>query len=378
MENITILVRVLWPGGPQRIAFNETRLLREAGFNTSLVFIRETRRKVKEFDEISHEVIFDKNISRRISQKIFSMITKHYNQGRGEDATVDLDLIARYELSRNNSDVVIYLDQFTSLFSILRKIRKPFKKIVYIHETAFREASYFKRVVERVALSKTDYIITHSYFNMKILNEKGYKNVELLYPGIELSSSILEFDKRSDTCIIVTVFEPWRKPELLLDIAKNLQSTKIIMAGQWADENYRKNIEKEVAKLGLSDKIIITGLIDQIILDNLYKTSKVAMRFGFDEHGPGMGALEAIGYGIPLVVNRGIGITELLDKYNYDLIFEDFQADKIAQVIDRLITNRDYWERYHKEIMTIAADNSWKKHGDHLCSLINKVRAETS
>lgn len=377
MAYITILVRVQWPGGPQRIAINESNLLRQKGFNVDLVFIRETEKKVKEFDGITQRVIYNKEVSRRPLQKIFSIITKHYNNGRGEDATVDLDLIAKYELLKSKSSIVIYFDQFTALFSILRKIRGPFKKIVFIHETAFRENSPLKKMIERIALFNSDYIITNSYFNQKILNKNGYRKVAVVYPGIKLSSDILNFNARSNICIIVTVFEPWRKPELFLDIAKYLRDTKIVMAGQWADQTYKIEIENKIKSMNLTDKVIITGLVDESVLENVYKISKIALRFGFDEHGPGMGALEAIGYGIPLIVNSGIGITELLEKYNYDLICEDISPEKIARVIDKLATDKIYWDKYHNIIMNIAKENSWDKHIDILSSIIDKVISET-
>ena len=94
-------------------AINESNLLRQKGFNVDLVFIRETEKKVKEFDGITQRVIYNKEVSRRPLQKIFSIITKHYNNGRGEDATVDLDLIAKYELLKSKSSIVIYFDQPT-------------------------------------------------------------------------------------------------------------------------------------------------------------------------------------------------------------------------------------------------------------------------
>jgi glycosyltransferase involved in cell wall biosynthesis len=378
MVDVTILVRVLWPGGPQRIAINDADLLRQEGLDVDLVFIRDTQRKVEKFDSFPHKVIFNSHSSKRPLQKIFYMITKHYNPGRGNDATIDLDLIAKYELSKNDSKVVIYFDQFTALFSILRKIRKPFKKIVFIHETAFREKSPLKKLIERIALFDSDYIITNSYFNKKILIDKGYKKIEVVYPGINKELEILGFDKRSNICIIVTVFEPWRRPELLLNIASHLKYTKIVMAGQWADDHYKMKIEEEVKTRHLSEKIFITGLLEENALQELYRTAKVALRFGFDEHGPGMGSLEAIGYGIPLVVNSGIGITELLKKYEYDLIVEDLSPCKIAEIIDRLSSDISYWETHHNTIMQIAKANSWDKHGEILSNVIKRVMSESA
>lgn len=336
MVDVTILVRVLWPGGPQRIAVKEAELLQRDGFTVNLVFIRETSRKVEGMVNVPHKVVFGIESNRRLLQKLLLMLTRHYNNGRGADATVDLDLIGIYEFTKSDTKVVLYFDQFTSLFSILRKLRGPFKKVVFVHETAFRESSPLKKIIERIALVSSDYILTNSYFNKEVLNSKGYKNVELVYPGIQLMPNLPSFDEKSNICIVVTVFEPWRKPEILIDIAEHLKNTKIVMAGQWADLEYKRKIENEIAKRNLVNRVQITGIVEESVLHELYQNSKVALRLGYDEHGPGMGSLEAIGFGLPLVVNTGIGITELLKNYGYDLIFEEIIPEEIAQTIDKL------------------------------------------
>jgi glycosyltransferase involved in cell wall biosynthesis len=373
MYDVTILVRVMWPGGPQRIAVCETESLREAGFNVNLTFIRSTNRDAEWLHKTQSNIIFDVSANKRTLQKLFYMLTKHFNNGRGKDATVDLDLIALYEIQKNYSKVVIYYDQFTALFSILRKVRKPFKKVVFIHETSFREKSFLKKTIERIALLDSDLIITNSEFNREVLLKHGYKNVELLYPGIEVKKEYKEFDERNNTCVVVTVFEKWRKPELLLDIASCLKQAKIIMAGQWADDDYRRSIEEEINQRNLQNRIRITGLITERELINIYECAKVSLRFGFDEHGPGMGSLESIGFGIPIIVNTGIGIVELLQKYNYDLIFSDTDIQGISETIDKLTVDRAFWNKYHDSITSIAHKNSWNIHNDKLCSLIRQL-----
>lgn len=377
MVDVTILVRVLWPGGPQRIAVKEAELLRRDGLSVDLVFIRETSRKVEDMFNVPHKVIFDAQSSKRFLHKLLFMLTKHYNEGRGEDATVDIDLIGIYEFTRNNTKVVLYFDQFTAIFSILRKLRGSYKKVVFVHETAFREKSPMKKIIERIALASSDCIITNSYFNKEALSKKGYKNVEVVYPGVQLVPKLPSWDEKLDICIVVTVFEPWRKPETLLDIAQHLKNTKIVMAGQWADLHYKEKIENEISELNLNDRIETTGLIEESALQELYRKSKVALRLGYDEHGPGMGSLEAIGYGLPLIVNTGIGITELLKEYNYDLIFEEIIPEKIAYIIDKLVSDKEYWEKYNDAVIKIARDNSWDRHAAILSGIMRKLIGET-
>ena len=186
MDKICILVRVLWPGGPQRIAFKEAKILREKGLDVDLVFLRETKRFPNDFAITRYSVINTQESTQRILEPFFRLITLHYNQGRGDDATIDIDYIAIFNLFKNKYDIVIYFDQFTALFSTLNKVLKGSKKIVYVHETAFREKhSYFNKLLEKMALFKSDYILTVSETNRNLLLKRGYNNVGVLFPGID-------------------------------------------------------------------------------------------------------------------------------------------------------------------------------------------------
>ena len=94
---ICIIVRVLWPGGVQRTAIAEAQGLEELGNNVDLIFIRSTKRLVYE-SKINYKIMYDNSINKRILGKIFKKITLHFNPERGDDATVDVDLIYKTAL----------------------------------------------------------------------------------------------------------------------------------------------------------------------------------------------------------------------------------------------------------------------------------------
>ena len=95
---ILIIVRILWPGGVQRIAFAEAKGLIDLGNDVDLVFIRDTGR-VGYDDKIKYNAIYKTDIQNRFIGKILKIITHHYSPERGSDATVDLDLIYKFEHS---------------------------------------------------------------------------------------------------------------------------------------------------------------------------------------------------------------------------------------------------------------------------------------
>ena len=101
---IAIIVRILWPGGVQRTAFAEAEGLTRLGNDVDLIFIRKTNRYTYN-SKILYKVIYDDKVNSRFLAKLLRKITTHYNPQRGSDATVDLDLIRKFEHSIKKQDI---------------------------------------------------------------------------------------------------------------------------------------------------------------------------------------------------------------------------------------------------------------------------------
>ena len=166
---IVIVVRVLWPGGVQRIAFNETKGLIEKGHDVELLFIRGTNRYMYNNYEIPYKVLYPPAINSRPIGRLLGLITNHYSPQRGKDATVDIDLIRKAEKEYlNNFDVVYYFDEFSALFGRYSKKKYGHKVIVLIHEVASNNSSIMSRYVQKKALKLADIILTNTKENLDI------------------------------------------------------------------------------------------------------------------------------------------------------------------------------------------------------------------
>ncbi|MGC9124396.1 MAG: glycosyltransferase [Thermoplasmata archaeon] len=105
----------------------------------------------------------------------------------------------------------------------------------------------------------------------------------------------------------------------------------------------------------------------------LYKKSKVSIRFGYNEKGPGMGSLEAISWGLPLIINEGIGIRDLIKDSINGYIVNETDYDKIAQLIDDLFTDKNKWSMISYNNIQLAKDLSWENHCKLLDSIFKKI-----
>ncbi len=370
---ILIIVRILWPGGVQRIAFAEAKGLIDLGNDVDLVFIRDTGR-VRYDDKIKYNAIYKTDIQNRFIGKILKIITHHYSPERGSDATVDLDLIYKFEHSITKKyDIIYCFDEFTALF--VKRLKKIFKSkiIVLIHEVALKEGGFLSKSIQKYACKNADLILTNTKFNLNLFKEYGYNNSYEVYPGLYYKNNPTDFYEKENIAISVTMWDSGRHPEIFLNIARNLNFGKIVLIGNWADNFYFDKFKNTIKNENLSHKLSVTGAVSEEELNEFYLKAKVSIRFGYNEKGPGMGSLESLSYGLPIIYNNGIGIKEILeDNINgYKLNENDYS--KIANQINILFSNNELWENIHKNNLKIANEYSWESHNIKL----NKILENT-
>lgn len=364
---ICIIVRILWPGGVQRIAFAEAEGLKKLNNEVDLVFIRAAKERLYD-SSIDYKILYESDINNRFLARLFKKITLHYLPQRGEEATVDIDLIYKFEKTlKNEYDIIYYFDEFSSFFQ-KRKKRKS-KKVVLIHEVSLFNKSLLIKLIQRRAVKNSDLVLTNSAENLRLLRKYGIRNAEEVYPGLRINNDVPGFDERENIAISVTMWDYGRRPEVFLEIAKRLKRGKIILAGSWTDATYFDKFKEKINFFGLGDKLFVTGGIGEEQLNDLYKKSKVALRFGYSEKGPGMGSLESISWGIPLIINNGIGIKEVVKNESNGYIIDEMEFDYAVQLIENLFEDSEIWTNISKNNIRLAEALSWDKH----CLKLNEI-----
>ena len=370
---ICIFVRVLWPGGVQRTALAEAEQLTALGHTVDLVFLRDTGRE-KYSTSVNYRCLHDASAKKRLLGKLFGFITRRYASERGSDATVDLDFILKFERTRESYDVILYFDQHAAFFARYGQRKNHDKYVVQIHETSLKgPEGIIPHLIDKRALENASATLTNAEFNKNVLTLNGYRNVFILYPGLSIQSFVPTFMERENVAISVTMWDKGRKPEVLLEIAKLLRTVRIIIAGNWADSDYLRSFRELVRNEGLSDKVEVTGSISESDLQQLYRKCKVAIRFGYNEAGPGMGSLEAISHGIPLIINSGIGIKEVVSNNVNCIIVDELSSQIVADMIEELSHNQLLWDKISENEKELAKGLSWESHGLKLEKILTDV-----
>ena len=364
--HILIVVRILWPGGVQRIAFAEADGLRKLGNEVDLVFIRATKRYSYSIN-FDYRILYGDDINKRLLGRLFRKMTMYYSPERGEDATVDIDLIYKAEHNlKKQYDIIYYFDEFSAFFQKYNKRKYKNKTVVLIHEVKIFDGPILSRIAQKKAIKYADIVVTNTQQNLDLLLKGGIKNSYEVYPGLVLHENVPNFGDREDMVISVTMWDRGRKPETLLEIAKQMKQGKLIIAGSWTDNNYFENFKNKIKNNNLESKVVLTGTIDEESLINLYKKAKISIRFGYDEKGPGMGNLESISYGLPIIIDENIGIKELIKNGYNGYIVEPENSINIVEKINLLFNDQNIWNKMSLNNLELAKGLSWENHNNKL------------
>jgi glycosyltransferase involved in cell wall biosynthesis len=101
---------------------------------------------------------------------------------------------------------------------------------------------------------------------------------------------------------------------------------------------WRQHLESQVAQLGLGERVVFTGHVDQTELDALYERCRFTVLPSVRE-GFGLVAVESWLHGRPAIVTDRAGIAELVrDGFN-GLLFDPDRPEQLAEKMRRLLVD---------------------------------------
>lgn len=100
------------------------------------------------------------------------------------------------------------------------------------------------------------------------------------------------------------------------------------------------DLDEEISRLGIADRIILTGFVENEDLPVLFSLAKVFCFVSFEE-GFGLPALEAMASGVPVVVSDCSSLPEICGEAgNY---VDPYKPASIAEMIDKLLEDKSLY-----------------------------------
>lgn len=178
-------------------------------------------------------------------------------------------------------------------------------------------------------------------------------------------------ERRGDFILALTKWDWGKNPFFLLEVLGKLKlpETKLIMGGNWTQPSLRKGFEKRAAQRGLTDRIEITGRIDEDKKTELFLTARVLVHPIFEAFG--MFGLEAAACGCPVVIPQGSGVTELFADGVHGFFPKEGDVAGFAEALNFLLVDKRRAWTMGEAAWEAARQHTWESHARDLLAVIS-------
>jgi len=255
-----------------------------------------------------------------------------------------------------------------------------FRSVVTIHDLSFfpmanyypRSRRFFRQII-RLSVKFSDRVISVSHFTKEDILKyigKHEKKISVIHeaadikfldkPADEDLSALQQKYRINEKYILFIGFmEPRKNLERLLCayamIKDKVDHDLVIAGGQgwWYEQTYRR-----VTELGISDRVIFTGYVDDFELPLLYRGAAL---FAFPSlyEGFGIAALEAVFSDTPVLASNNSALPEVLGPAA--AYVDPFNTDEIATKMLELLTSESALGELREHCKDVKAKYCWQK-----------------
>ena len=379
---IAVLVDLLVPGGVQKTAIQEVANLRKMGFDALLLVLMRhgfSQKNSYLVKDIPHEFLSDRypkflQNSHRIPPFKF-LSTLHLLS----------PLIAPFKVKKGEFGAILSHGTTTSFTSLSLFY---FKKIPYITMIHDPMAYIFDKVYSKTLLKQltplfrfiTPYlerkIVKNAYFcfvastvHAKFLKSNYKIDPQILYLGVKASK-----DLPKKHGVKVLSFGRWEKEKniaKILELAESLPNNKFTVAGTWTDKRDLAWFKKEISARKLQNRVELIVNYTEEQLTKLCRQSRFWVHPNFEAFS--LSALEAASHGLPIIIPKGSGVTELFTEGKHGFFPNVNDKKTYIKTMRFLLNNPQQSNKMGLNAAKIAKAYTWAKHSQIIANKIRKI-----
>lgn len=368
---ILIIVRILWTAGAPKKAIREAKELAKLGHDVKLIFLRKatTLSGYEDLLEgVNFRIVTYHNDSPLVP--IYDYFTGKFMPDRKGEGRVDYNLIRKlpHIVKSENPDFLICHDQYSGLggYYVKKKFGIPYS--VLLHERVDNESNVILQrlanIFEKRTLMNASCIVASTGKIARSVFQKYGINCVTNYQGLDLSKFKV-YENKESALIAVSFWDSGRRPIVYLDVIERLPGFKLYFVGNWRDNTLRNTFTKEISSRNLTGRIVLATGIDENKLNEIYDKSKFVIRFGFGEYGESHAVFEGLQRGLPVIINRDLGSSDLVEEYEVGVVLDDLTPDTVRTKIQEL-DNKEAYTRVQENILKASKDLSWATHAKNL------------
>ena len=271
-------------------------------------------------------------------------------------------------------DVIHAHDWLTipAAFEAKRYSQKPL--VLHVHATEYdRSGSGMNTLIyeiERFGVKHADRVIAVSQYTKDILIQHyaaDASKIEVVHNGVapKLSNLLKSSVKKTvkEKIVLYLGRLTFQKgPDYFIRSAKRVlekrKDIRFVVAGSG---DMMPWLVEQVNEWGLGDHFYFTGFLNDVLVERLFRISDVYVMPSVSEPF-GIAPLEALYYGVPVVLSKSSGVSEVLDHVlKVDFWDIDEMANKMLAILDYPALRKHLMKGVEAELPTINWDDASKK-----------------
>ena len=230
--------------------------------------------------------------------------------------------------------------------------------------------NYIGKIIEKIYHCSTVACPAGAYvqsLNTKTQSHKGKLKVE------NLNGKIFEINR--PYILLTNRHEPQKKFKYAIEameiLLKKLPKVSLVIPGPFTE--YTLDLLGLVKSSGISKNVLFPGQVSEETLQKLYQKACVYI-YTAPEEDFGMGVIEAMAWGVPVVAWNNAGPTTTIISGKTGFLANPFDISDFAQKISTLLQDQKLRNRMGKSAWEqVKANFSWDKHVDIIDKVVKEV-----
>lgn len=208
--------------------------------------------------------------------------------------------------------------------------------------------------------------------NKERIKQFFHRDADVLYCGIEpvridrkIEDTFRRFDNKEVHILSSGVFFPYRNYETQVLVMRELVKMGInahlnIIGSCSFNPEYVTKIKNMITDNHLDECITICGQVDETEFKKLHQDADVFIFINIDQSW-GLAVFEAMSCGLPVIVSKSVGATEILHDKQDAIFVEPTDVKSIAETIIQLMQDKTYYQNISDVAKGFYQDYTWEK-----------------
>ena len=281
---------------------------------------------------------------------------------------------------RGKYDVIIDSQNGVPFFTPLY-VKEPIYSLMHhVHQKVFWHS--LPKHLAFIASTLEKHIMPMAYRNTKFITVSesskqamkdlglGRAGIEIVYPGIDLANLIPGDKSKTPTVLYLGRLKSYKSIDVLIrafaSVAADMPNARLIIAGSGEEENYLKNLTRD---LTLGSQIEFLGKVSEVDKINLLQKAWVFVNPSLME-GWGITTLEANACGTPVIASDVPGLRDSVKNSNTGYLVPYGETEELSNKIIELLRDQGKREQMSQNAHDWAKQFDWGKSSEQFLSAI--------